>query len=258
MTRRIPFDGIHNFRDFGDYPARGGRLKRGRLYRAANQAQATDADLARMAELSLSVIVDLRRDNERERDPSRRWQGFAATVIDNDLPQSNADAWNNWIGGEDHSVEAHRAFMADYYRAAPFQTRHIDLYRRYFHALAETDGAVLVHCTAGKDRTGIICALTHHLAGVPDELIVEDFLLTNDPERMAARLPIMRQMIADSHGGRVPPDDALIAAMGVEADYLRTAFEVMTEAHGSIDGYLEEALGLDTASRDRIHERLLD
>jgi protein tyrosine/serine phosphatase len=67
----------------------------------------------------------------------------------------------------------------------------------------------------------------------------------------------MRQMIADNHGGRVPPDDALIAAMGVEADYLRTAFDVMTEAHGSVDGYLEHALGLDTASRDRIHERLL-
>ena len=80
MTRHIRFDAIDNFRDFGDYAAGARRLKRGLLYRAANQAMATEADLEKLAGLNLSVIVDLRRANERERSPSRRWDGFAAEV----------------------------------------------------------------------------------------------------------------------------------------------------------------------------------
>ena len=67
MTRKISFDAIENFRDFGDYAAGSRRLKRGLLYRAAHQSEATEADLEAMRALGLSVIVDLRRPNERER-----------------------------------------------------------------------------------------------------------------------------------------------------------------------------------------------
>lgn len=69
MTRHITFEAIENFRDFGGYAAGQKRLKQGLLYRSASQARATDADLERLAALGLSVIVDLRRSNEREREP---------------------------------------------------------------------------------------------------------------------------------------------------------------------------------------------
>ncbi|WP_293907049.1 tyrosine-protein phosphatase [Phenylobacterium sp.] len=256
MTRRIAFEGIDNFRDFGDYAAGQKRLRRGLLYRSAHQARATDADLARLAGMGLSVVVDLRRSNEREREPSRRWEGFTAQVIENDIGQDTADEWATFIAGSDLSVGSFRAYMLDYYRAAPYQRRHIDLYARYFRALAESQGPVLVHCAAGKDRTGIICALTHHVAGVHDDDIVQDYLLTNDHERMVARLPVMREHVGMASGGRIPSDEALITAMRVEAEYLDEAFRVMREAHGSLDGYLDEVLGLDPRLRGRIHDRL--
>ncbi len=257
MTRHIDFEAIENFRDFGDYAAGTRRLKRGLLYRSANQATATDADLTKLASLGLSVIIDLRRANEREKSPSRRWDGFAAQVIENDIGQDSADEWSTFIAGSDLSVASFHAYMRDYYRAAPHQKRHIDLYTRYFRALAETDGPILVHCAAGKDRTGIICALTHHMAGVHDDDIIADFLLTNNHERMVARLPTMREHVAAAAGGRAASDEALITAMRVEADYLQEAFAVMREAHGSLDGYLEQALGLDADLCGRIHDRLL-
>ena len=72
MTRKIAFEAIENFRDFGDYAVGDRRLKRGVLYRSANQSEATEADLEAMRALGLSVIVDLRRPNERERSPNRR------------------------------------------------------------------------------------------------------------------------------------------------------------------------------------------
>lgn len=256
MTRHIAFEGIHNFRDFGGYPARGRALKTGRLYRSANHAHATDADLERLAALNLAVIVDLRRANEREREPCRRWQGFAASVIENDVREERDDEWRDFIMSSDLSPESFRRYMLDYYRLAPFWTRHLDLYSRYFRALAETEGPVLVHCAAGKDRTGIICALTHHVAGVHDDDILADFLLTNDPERMARRLPFMRDHIREV-SGRTPSDEAVLTGMGVEAQYLEAAFAAMREAYGSLDGYLDRALGLDGALRERIHDRLL-
>jgi len=256
MTRRIPFEAIDNFRDFGDYAAGPRRLKRGLLYRSASQSRATDADLEKLAGLGLSVIVDLRRLNEREREPSRRWAGFGAQVIENDIGQESADEWATFIQGSDLTTGSFRNYMLEYYRHLPHQRRHIDLYTRYFRALAETDGPILVHCAAGKDRTGIICALTHHLAGVHDDDIREDYLLTNDPERLTNRLPQIREVIREATG-RTASDDALMVAMRVEVEYLDMAFAVMREAHGSLDGYLDQVLGLDPELRARLHDRLL-
>lgn len=256
MTRHIRFDGIDNFRDFGDYAAGHRRLKRGLLYRSASQAQATEADLERLAALGIGVIVDLRRSNEREHQPSRRWSGFAAQVIENDIGQDTTDEWATFITSSDLTQASFRAYMLDYYHQAPYQRRHIDLYRRYFQALAATEGPILVHCAAGKDRTGIICALTHHMAGVHDDDIRDDYLLTNDPDRLTKRLPQIRQAIRDATG-RDADDDALMTAMRVEAEYLDAAFAVMRQTSGSVDAYLADVLGLDAALRERLHDRLL-
>ena len=256
MTRRIPFEAIDNFRDFGDYAAGHRRLHAGRLYRSGSHARATDADLEKLGALGLRLIVDLRRANEREREPSRRWSGFEAQVIENDIGQETADEWHTFIQTSDLTQTSFHAYMMDYYAKAPFQARHVDLYRRYFQAVAETEGPILVHCAAGKDRTGIICALTHHVAGVHDDDIVEDYLLTNDPERLERRLPQIREAVREATG-RVADDAALMTAMRVEAEYLEEAFRVMREAHGSIDGYLDEMLDLNPALRERLHDRLL-
>ena len=256
MARHIRFDSIENFRDFGDYAAGQRRLKSGLLYRSANQAMATEADLAKLAGLNLSVIIDLRRANEREKNPSRRWEGFAAQVIENDIGQDSTDEWATFIAGSDLTPGSFHAYMMDYYRQAPFQRRHIDLYQRYFQALAATEGPILVHCAAGKDRTGIICALTHHVAGVHDDDIVADYLLTNDPERLEKRLPMIRQVIVEETG-RVADDAALMVAMRVEAEYLEEAFVVMRDQAGSLDGYLDDVLGLDADLRSRLQDRLL-
>ncbi|MDB5432552.1 MAG: protein tyrosine phosphatase [Caulobacter sp.] len=256
MTRMIPLEGIENLRDFGDYGAGQRRLKRGRLYRSAHHANATDKDLEAMAALGLSVIVDLRRPNEREVAPSRRWPGFSAEVISNDIGQVDEDPWHSFIKSSDLSADAFRGYMVEYYRAGPYVDRHIDLFSRYFQALARADGPVLIHCAAGKDRTGMLAALTHHIGGVSDEDIVADFLLTNDEARFERRMPLMIAHIADLTG-RAPSPEAARMAMGVEAQYLETAIAAMKASSGSLDAYLEKVLGVDARTRAAIETNIL-
>jgi protein-tyrosine phosphatase len=257
MTRHIALEGVDNFRDFGDYPAAGGRrLKRGALYRSASHSRATDADLERLAALEIAVVVDLRRRDERAREPSRRPANFAGVVIAND-EGAEEDSWFAHIASADLTAESFRAYLVGYYRGAPFDERHIDLFSRYFRALGEAQGPVLIHCAAGKDRTGILAALTHHLAGVHPDDIAHDYLLTNDPERMARRLPLVTQAIQEA-SGRLPDEAAVMTAMGVDAVYLETAFAAISERFGGVDGYLEQALGLNAAAREAVAARLLD
>ncbi|MGA0601953.1 tyrosine-protein phosphatase [Caulobacter sp. KR2-114] len=257
MQRHIDFEGIENFRDFGGYAGAGGRaLKAGRLYRSGYHAHATDADLARLRDLGVTAIVDLRRPEERRREPARRWPGFDAQVVENDMVSEHHD-WLDVLRGLDEVTPAW--FYEDslaMYRLSPFEARHIDLFRRYFRILADGEGPLVVHCAAGKDRTGLICALTHHLAGVAHDDMIADYLLTNDEARIERKMGFLGGWMRDQAGVRASPE-ALRMAVSVHPDYLQASFKVITDRSGSVDAYLADVLGVDEAMREAICERLL-
>lgn len=260
MSNRIlALEGVDNFRDFGDYrTAAGRRLQPGRLYRSANHAMATDEDLDAIAGLGLAVMVDLRRPEERGRAPNRRPLTCVAEVITNDIDEhpDDPDPWASFLKGSDLTPESFRAYLMTYYREAPFKIRHTDLFARYFQALGEAGGPVLIHCAAGKDRTGILAALSHHLAGVHPDDITEDYLLTNDEARFERRGPFVLQHLTETTG-REPRGDVVRLVMGVEAPFLAAAFTAINEAHGSVDAYMEAVLGVDGPLREKIEARLL-
>ena len=257
MTRHIDFEGIDNFRDLGGYDTACGRgMKAGVVYRSANHGQATDADLAKMADLGITTIVDLRRRRERDREPSRRWSGFAGQVIENDIEGVEVDWAEGIAAAERVDADWFRQDSLGFYREAPHQPRHVDLFRRYFQALAETNGALVVHCAAGKDRTGLICALTHHIAGVHRDDTLADYLMTNNEARMAARIDFLRSYILDLTG-KLVDDEGLRQAASVHPDYLDHGLSVISQSHGNIDNYLAEVLGVDSALRGKIEARIL-
>jgi protein tyrosine/serine phosphatase len=257
MTRILLLEGVDNFRDYGGYrTASGGEIRRGRLYRSATHGRATPGDLAVMADLDIAVVVDLRREAERQRDPSPRPPGWRGAVIEHGQGEADDDAWAANVRNSDLSEAAFRDYMVGYYRKAPFEERHIALFRRYFEALAQTDGPVLIHCAAGKDRTGILAALTHQLLGVHQDDIMHDFLLTNDQAYHERRLPVMKTVIKEI-SGREPTEKAVRVAMSVEPVYLENAFAVIADRAGGAKAYLEEVLGVDAARRAAIEEKLI-
>lgn len=257
MTRIIAFDGIENFRDFGGYDTACGRgVKAGVLYRSANHAYATEADLKRLQEMGVKTIVDLRRRRERDREPSKRWDGFAEAVIENDLEGVEHDWAEALKASATVDAEWFRADSLDFYTRAPYAERHVELFRRYFRALAENDGAVVVHCAAGKDRTGFICALTHHIAGVHRDDTLADYLATNNEDRMAHRMGFLGPWVKDLTGITLD-DAALRQAVSVHESFLERAFAEVAENHGTVDRYLEEVLEVDAGLRGKIEARIL-
>ncbi|MET0377205.1 MAG: tyrosine-protein phosphatase [Rhizorhabdus sp.] len=247
--RVIACKGIHNFRDYGNYRTAHGRLRTGRFFRSAQHLDADADDLQRVAGLGLAVVVDLRGGSERRAAPCPRPAGFDAEVIaidDETVSRApHVEAARTGMTQE----QAHES-MARAYRTMPFRPVLMQLYAQYFRTLSETDRPTLIHCLAGKDRTGIAVALFHHITGVHRDDMIADYLLTNVAGNVDGRVRAGGQHIKVHYGDM--SDDALRILMSVDALYLDNAFAAMTEEFGGIDGYLEKGLGITPEQRERI------
>lgn len=255
----LRLEGVFNFRDFGGYPTEDGqRVQRGRLFRSGHYADATDEDVKRLGAIDFAVIADLRRAGERERYVSRRPDPCRAKVLEHGAPPTEATAPHlAFLADPDSTPEHISAAMKMGYRGYPFDPPYVDLFRDYFEHLAEAEGPVLVHCHAGKDRTGLLCALTLYVLGVPWEHIHEDYLLTNRNHGVEKRLQQLMDDFEREHGR--PVDEARMRKMmSVDLEYLKSSLDEIARQHGELDIYLADVLGVDQTRRERLRQRLLE
>ena len=246
MTDRIlSLHGIHNFRDYGNYSARdGARLVAGKLFRSGQHVDATPNDLDAIAGLSLQTVIDLRGDSERMTYPCTRHADFGADVLFAAGETSEGGSAPHIAAARNvtTAADAHRA-MVNLYEAMPYRPKLVEVFRLYFAALAQRDGASLIHCLAGKDRTGIAVGVFHHLMGVHVDDIRADFMLTNtagDPER---RIAAGAATVRRNFGARME-DAAVRTLMSVHPEFLETAFAVIKRDHGSVEAYADAILGV--------------
>jgi len=256
--RVLDLEGVHNFRDYGGYAVSGGgRLKRGLLWRSGQHHGATDADLDRIAALDLAVVFDLRGSQERAAHPCRRPAGFAARVH---FPEQPSERAAPHIAAAQTARErdavATREGMRRNYGGIAFRPELVAMMRRYIAELAEGNGASLVNCMAGKDRTGIAVAVLHLATGVHRDDIIADYLLTNTAGDVEARIAAGAATITAMAGTR--DEEVLRILMGVEPEYLESAFRMMAERHGSTDGYLREVIGVDDRLRANLRDALVE
>lgn len=238
-------DAIHNFRDYGGYAgADGGTLKRGLLWRSAQHQDASAADLGFVDALNLGAVIDLRGDSERAAHPCRRGPGFTARVLFADGETAGTTtaphlaAADGVITGEQGAAALRHA-----YEGMPWQPNLVIAFQHYFKALE--DGApTLVHCFAGKDRTGVIVALLHHLMGVHPDDILADYMLTNQSSQFEERIASGAKQIRSRYGNGIT-DDGIRALMMVQPDYLATAIDGIIARHATVENYAQDVLGID-------------
>ena len=254
----FPFEAIHNFRDFGGYATPEGRVKRGLLFRSAHYAEATDADLEAFRALGMTAIVDLRRPAERTRFATRRHPECGARLIAYGEPAPETEAPHLSYLHEDGVTEATiSARMTEVYRELPYEDGHLEVFGKAFAALPDLDGPIVMHCHAGKDRTGLIVAFIQHALGVGEADILTDYLATNTKSRIDERLPHLIRTFRDNHGLEAPAH-LMRHIWKVEKGYLDAALDEIAARDGSLDGYLEKRLGVTPAMRAALKARLVE
>ena len=249
-------EGIHNLRDYGGYAAAdGARVKRGLLYRSGQHLEASDSDLETIQGLGIRTVIDLRGTSERSRFPCRRHSQFGADVIAHEGETTNSPPHEGGGGAVAMSADTARERMLAVYTRMPVNPAMIDIFSRYFDALATRDGASLVHCFAGKDRTGVAASLLLHVLGAHRDDVVGEYLRTNDaPTREVLERQSLPRM--EKHYASIDPQ-AMTNLMGVLPDYIDTYFREVERISGSLDTYLSLTLGVGPKKKALLRERLL-
>jgi protein-tyrosine phosphatase len=259
VLRRLHLEGGCNFRDLGGYRTRDGReLKWGRVFRTGVLSYFTPADSEQLNQLGVRVICDLRRSDEREHEPTR-WPD----------PNTQHLSWEDGSApptirliAENHShpytAAGMHAAMIDLYRALPaWMAARL---RGMFECISRGDVPVLVHCAAGKDRTGIAIALLLEVLDVPLETIIEDYLLTNTCEILEFTLTqyqAQRGVAAGDHPLLTMPDDIRRVLFAAHGDYLHASFDKIAHDHGDMHEFLRKEIGVDDAMRSKVQAALL-
>lgn len=257
--RTLELEGVHNFRDYGGYVVSGGgRLRSAHLWRSGQHHGATETDLVRIAALDLAMVFDLRSSVERTKHPCRRPEGFGAVIHyaeDENIHKGGHNAPHVAAAAataRQRDAASTREGMRRNYGLIAYRPGLTAMMRKMLGELAEGRGPSLVNCMAGKDRTGIAVAMVQLATGVHRDDIIADYLLTNTAGNIEARIAAGVKVIREVTGQA--DEDVMRVLMGVEAEYLESAFDMITEKHGSIDAYLADVLGAD----DRLRERLRD
>lgn len=255
--RLVEFERVLNFRDFGGWQtADGAKVVRGKLWRSAAFSDASDTDITRLNDMNVRFLVDLRRPEERRHEPNK-WPGEATRVFVNDEGAEGVALPPHLVAllQSDLSPASTRNYMMSLYTEIPFDPRLIRLYRDWFSELGE-GGSGVIHCAAGKDRTGIGCALTLIALGVDEETVFADYEFTNQAVDLEKRMPKIQARMEERLARKLDPE-ALRPMLGVEVGYLRNAFDAIEAKYGSVESYMSDVLGVGQAQRATLRDKLL-
>jgi protein-tyrosine phosphatase len=234
--------GAANFRDLGGYLGHGGRPLRWRkLFRSDHLAGLTPADQAQLAPLQIARTFDLRGVAERAAAP---YELAGATQHSLAIEPTVVQRLHEIMArGRTVSPALVSDLMHELYNSLAHKgaVRFAELFEHLLH----NDSPAMIHCTAGKDRTGVACALILLALGVPRPLVLQDYLLTN---------ALVPHTLPD--GGRLPPE-VLQVLLTVRTSFLDTTLQLIDREPGGFEGYLQQRLGLSRAARDTLAVRYL-
>ena len=263
LSERLkPFQSVYNFRDFGGYAGMDGRsVRTGMLFRSAHLNNLVDHELSEIESLPIGTVVDLRHAPERKRQPSL-WPSHPARAVVLTQPLA-PDSEEDKVAPHEafaeqklYSAKDARDYMLSSYESRPhdprFKALFADTLRRMSDDSNSEKSGVIIHCAAGKDRTGTLVALIQGLLGVSDEDIMADYMLTETAVDIDAILEPASKMYSQRYGRPMDPE-SLRPMFGVDPDYLMASLEAM----GDLPTYAQDALGFGSTQQRALRDRYL-
>lgn len=268
----LPVKSIVNARDLGGYTVQDGRTVRdGVLIRAAHLAGASEEDLAFLAGIPVTKVVDFRMQDEKrgvvdKKIPGAEYLVLPVNASGHAVDNASEEEMKKVKKGKKFDVKKIIVFMAfndkaktvarEMYPTLLFHPECQQQFAKFFrHVLAADSGAVLYHCTQGKDRTGVASALLLAALGADRETIVADFDATNkvyedDVKKYSRRVKFW--------GGKEEEVAVVKAFLGCNTDNFVKALDRIDQEYGSLEAYLEKALNVSAEDREVLKARYLE
>ncbi len=252
-ARHIPLSGTPNFRDYGGYQTVDGhKVKWRQLFRSGELSALTQEDVSVFKSLNIELVFDFRRDEEKTRQPSIFPEGSLPDVVGLPItPGDTSDYFERVISGdadrydlEEMMCAINREFVFD--QSQPFR----NMFERL---LNHASGVSLLHCAAGKDRTGFAVAMVLSALGVSQRTILTDYMLTEQfvhPEKELKKYQGRFQWGANL--------DVMRPIFEVNERYLLSSFTAIMEEFGSVDTYLQDMLGVGKEEKQYLRDKYLD
>lgn len=239
-----------NFRDVagtgaGLPLAGGGQMTRGVVFRSGKLQGLSSADTRTLIKAGVTDVFDLRTVRVAQRSPDPAVGDAKYHLINVFAVYASSDPGLTTVAAAKRErQQMNRDFVAD-----PKQRKRIGLLLR---GIADAKGAVIIHCTEGKDRTGWASVILQLIAGVDDTTILDEYLLSNE-----RRATIIEQGVAKARrsGGQTAAGIARVL-LSVDASYLRAGLAEMRSRYGGLDRYLRSGLGLDDKTVQRLRDKL--
>ena len=264
ISKQLPSKKVPNLRDLGGMTgADGKKIREGRLIRSAQLYNATKKDLALLESLHIRKIFDFRNAQEAKEKPDPSLPGCEYTNL-SILDNSSAVSWET-KRTEQISTEPEKEKsstpksgveqVCEVYRDFVRKSASREQYSRFLRGILDTeDGAVLWHCTLGKDRCGWGSVLVEAVLGVSREDIMADYLYSNVclKHEIAGMMPILKKLLEKMH-----MTNAGTAVVEARKEYLSATFDEIDKLYGSMDAFLEKGLGIDETMREQLRARYL-
>lgn len=264
--QRIPLEGLKNTRDLGGFPTKDGRhIRPCRLIRSGELFNGTEADMAALTQqYHLKKVLDFRTSKEREEHPDPELPG----VVNHHMPLLDEKAPGVTREGQDGDMMEQllsflmssdfdsAGYMAGIYEQIITGAMTQKQYGQMFdELLSQKEGAVLWHCTAGKDRAGIASILILSALDVPESIIEEDYLKVNEFYREDnEKLCDMMEKKTNNHSIR----QGILDMFSVHKEYLERVMAVIQRNYGTMEDYLEMVLGLTPDKKAALKQLYLE
>ena len=243
---------IHNFRDCGGYATTDGlHMRIGRLYRSGTLDDAREADLRTLQTIGLKTIVDLRapREKKKELPPINGARRSDVPIELENRAREKIQPLMTKRDAEGEVVEVLKQMYRDLADEAWPQAGQL------FQILLNADAyPVLIHCRAGKDRTGFMCALVQQAIGVERAAIFQDYGETNN--HFGLLTPRMERLMRIMSVGRLRMENVR-ASLAAREEYLQAAFDQIDQCHGGMTAYLAKC-GMTSREIETLRGLLLE